>query len=62
MPGGNHGSNIAKLKEADRTKATAELLEWAGAPRPRDGKATPQAPYDKKLDKQEIRRMPLLRP
>ena len=61
VPGGNHGSNIAKLKEADRTKATAELLDWAGVRAP-DGQATPLAPYNKKLDKQEIRRMPMLRP
>ncbi|MFE6741176.1 S28 family serine protease [Streptomyces tubercidicus] len=61
VPGGNHGSNIAKLKEADRTKATAELLDWAGVPAPA-GKPTPLAPDNKKLDKQELRRMPLLRP
>ncbi|KPC64959.1 S28 family serine protease [Streptomyces chattanoogensis] len=61
VPGGNHGSNIAKLKDADRTKATAELLAWAGVQTP-GGKPTAQAPYDKKLDRQEIRRMPLLRP
>ncbi|MYT13174.1 PS-10 peptidase S37 [Streptomyces sp. SceaMP-e96] len=61
VPGGNHGSNIAKLKEADRTKATAELLDWAGVQAP-EGKPTPLAPDDKKLDKQEFRRMPLLRP
>ncbi|WDT55300.1 S28 family serine protease [Streptomyces sp. G7(2002)] len=61
VPGGNHGSNIAKLKEADRTKATAELLDWAGGQAP-EGKPTPLAPDDKKLDKQEFRRMPLLRP
>ncbi|MFJ6749862.1 S28 family serine protease [Streptomyces sp. NPDC091266] len=62
VPGGNHGSNIEKLKAADRTKATAELLDWAGVQAPGTGKATPQAPYDKKLDKQETRRMPMLRP
>ncbi|MFF4949693.1 S28 family serine protease [Streptomyces chattanoogensis] len=61
VPGGNHGSNIAKLKDADRTRATAELLDWAGVETP-GGKPTAQAPYDKKLDRQEIRRMPLLRP
>ncbi|MFJ3948605.1 aminopeptidase [Streptomyces sp. Je 1-4] len=61
VPGGNHGSNIAKLKEADRTRATAELLDWAGVQAP-EGKPAPLAPDDKKLDKQEFRRMPLLRP
>ncbi|MFH8679877.1 S28 family serine protease [Streptomyces lydicus] len=62
VPGGNHGSNIAKLKDADRTKATAELLDWAGVPAPEGVEATPLAPYDKKLDRQEVRRMPMLRP
>ncbi|MFD9814751.1 S28 family serine protease [Streptomyces sp. NPDC059080] len=60
VPGGNHGSNIAKLKDADRTKATASLLKWAGVAT--DGKATAQAPYDRKLDRQELRRTPPLRP
>ncbi|GAU68091.1 tripeptidyl aminopeptidase [Streptomyces sp. NBRC 110611] len=62
VPGGNHGANIAKLKEADRTKATAALLEWAGVPAPKGKKATPLAPYNKKLDKQEMQRIPMLRP
>ncbi|WP_336054483.1 S28 family serine protease [Streptomyces sp. CA2R101] len=61
VPGGNHGSNIARLAEADRTKATAELLDWAGVQAPA-GEAAPLAPYDKQLDKQELRRMPMLRP
>ncbi|MFG2828606.1 S28 family serine protease [Streptomyces sp. NPDC048434] len=61
VPGGNHGSNIEKLTEADRTKATAELLDWAGVRAP-DGKAAPLAPNDKRLDNQEVRRMPMLRP
>ncbi|MFG2527983.1 S28 family serine protease [Streptomyces sp. NPDC048516] len=61
VPGGNHGSNIAKLAEPDRTKATAELLDWAGVQAPA-GQATPLAPYNKQLDKQEVRRMPMLRP
>ncbi|KIZ18835.1 S28 family serine protease [Streptomyces natalensis] len=61
VPGGNHGSNIAKLKDADRTKATAELLDWAGVT-PVGGKPTAQAPYDRKLDRQDLRRMPVLQP
>ncbi|SEC43536.1 PS-10 peptidase S37 [Streptomyces sp. 2224.1] len=61
VPGGNHGSNIAKLAEADRTKATAELLDWAGVQAPA-GEAAPLAPYNKQLDRQEVRRMPMLRP
>ncbi|MGW2407634.1 S28 family serine protease [Streptomyces sp. NPDC001739] len=62
VPGGNHGSNIAKLKDADRTKATAELLAWAGVPAPAGSTPAPLAPDNKKLDKQENRRMPMLRP
>ncbi|MEU3710786.1 S28 family serine protease [Streptomyces catenulae] len=60
VPGGNHGSNIAKLKDADRTKATASLLKWAGVDA--NGKATAQAPYDRKLDRQELHRTAPLRP
>ncbi|WP_427384054.1 S28 family serine protease [Janibacter sp. G56] len=30
VAGGNHGSNIAQLPEAERTKATELVLEWAG--------------------------------
>ncbi|MFC6061744.1 S28 family serine protease [Streptomyces ochraceiscleroticus] len=61
VPGGNHGSNITKLKEADRTKATARLLKWAGVT-PAAGETAPAAPYNKKLDKQQSQRMPMLRP
>ncbi|MFF9481154.1 S28 family serine protease [Streptomyces sp. NPDC014733] len=60
VPGGNHGSNIAKLKDADRTKATASLLKWAGVDT--GGKATAQAPYNRKLDRQEPHRTAPLRP
>lgn len=35
VPGGNHGSNIAKLPEAERARATQLVLDWAGL-----------APYD----------------
>ncbi|MFI7098575.1 S28 family serine protease [Streptomyces sp. NPDC050161] len=59
VPGGNHGSDISLLKDADRTMATAALLDWAGVGA---GEVTPQAPYDKKLDRRESRRMPALRP
>ncbi|MET9293978.1 S28 family serine protease [Streptomyces sp. NPDC003077] len=62
VPGGNHGSNIAKLRAADRAKATARLLDWAGVEVAPGEQATPQAPYNKKLDKQETLRMPMLRP
>lgn len=61
VPGGNHGSNIAKLKEADRTKATARLLAWAGVT-PAQGEPTPSAAPNKKLDQQQTQHLPLLRP
>ena len=35
VPGGNHGSTIAKLPEAERARATQLVLDWAGL-----------APYD----------------
>ncbi|MGD3107152.1 S28 family serine protease [Streptomyces sp. YGL11-2] len=62
VPGGNHGADIAKLKDADRTKATAELLSWAGLPVPANGRPTDRAPYDRNLDRPELRRMTTLRP
>lgn len=62
VAGGNHGADIADLKEAERAKATAEVLDWAGLHAPETGKATPLAPYDKKLDKQQRERVPTLRP
>jgi hypothetical protein len=30
VPGGNHGSNIAKLPERERLSATAAVQRWAG--------------------------------
>ncbi|MFH9421008.1 S28 family serine protease [Streptomyces sp. NPDC017529] len=62
VAGGNHGANIAKLKEADRKKATEELLDWAGVEVEEGAKATPQAPFDKKLDKRDVTEMSMLRP
>ncbi|MGP3954310.1 S28 family serine protease [Streptomyces sp. 7N604] len=59
-PGANHGANIAGLKEDQKAKATAEVLEWAGvAPAAvQKGEATPKplAKADSSLDKQENRR------
>ncbi|KUJ69228.1 aminopeptidase [Streptomyces albus subsp. albus] len=66
VPGGNHGSNVAGLKAAEKEKATAEILEWAGvAPAAvvnGDQPARPLAKHDAKLDKRDIEREPLLRP
>ncbi|GHF36195.1 tripeptidyl aminopeptidase [Streptomyces mashuensis] len=65
-PGGNHGSNIAQLVADERAVATAEVLRWAGvAPaslKGDDRKAQPLAPYNAKLDKQDVERQATLRP
>jgi PS-10 peptidase S37 len=34
VPGGNHGANIARLPEAQRSQATATVLRWAGVDAP----------------------------
>ncbi|MFD9702640.1 S28 family serine protease [Lentzea sp. NPDC059081] len=34
VPGGNHGSNIARLPEEERAAATAAVLRWADVPAP----------------------------
>ncbi|MEU7634688.1 S28 family serine protease [Streptomyces sp. NPDC039016] len=62
VPGGNHGANIATLKDTDRTKATAELLTWAGLPVPANGRATAQAPANSTLDRPELSPHMTLRP
>ncbi|MEV7088549.1 S28 family serine protease [Streptomyces sp. NPDC093085] len=65
-PGANHGANVAALVPAEQAKATARILEWAGvAPAAVQGdaaKAKPLAPYNSKLDRQELRREHALRP
>ncbi|MFD8590624.1 S28 family serine protease [Streptomyces sp. NPDC059637] len=54
-PGANHGANIARLVEDERTAAVASVLEWAGLAEDADSltaaEARPQAEYDAKLDK-----------
>ncbi|MFB7633726.1 S28 family serine protease [Streptomyces sp. NPDC056149] len=62
VPGGNHGSNIAQLKDADRTKATASLLTWAGLPVPAGGRSLVQPPYNTTLDRPQDHRELTLRP
>ncbi|MFF2808561.1 S28 family serine protease [Streptomyces sp. NPDC058000] len=62
VPGGNHGANIATLKDTDRTKATAELLTWAGLPVPANGRAVAQAPENRALDRPELSPHMTLRP
>ncbi|MFI1013186.1 S28 family serine protease [Streptomyces sp. NPDC020965] len=65
-PGANHGANVASLVPAERAKATASILKWAGvapaAVQKDAGKAKPLARYDAKLDKFDIEREPTLRP
>ncbi|MEV6953174.1 S28 family serine protease [Streptomyces sp. NPDC051183] len=66
-PGANHGANVAKLLDGERTLATAKILQWAGvAPAATalgaDG-AAPAAPLakpDAQLD--QVDREPMLRP
>ncbi|MEV6791520.1 S28 family serine protease [Streptomyces sp. NPDC051320] len=65
-PGMNHGANVAGLAPADRAKATARILAWAGvAPasvRSDPAKARPLADYDARLDRSTVERGPSLRP
>lgn len=44
VPGGNHGSNIAKLPEKDRQAATATVQRWAGVSGPIASLATGDDP------------------
>ncbi|GAB2826392.1 aminopeptidase [Lentzea nigeriaca] len=44
VPGGNHGSNIAKLPEKDRAAATAAVLRWAGVSAPATLSAADEGP------------------
>ncbi|MFE6775429.1 S28 family serine protease [Streptomyces sp. NPDC057702] len=65
-PGANHGANIAALPAAQKAKATARVLDWAGV-QPEAVKsgaqtAKPLAPYDKQLDRREQSRESVLRP
>ncbi|MCS0638642.1 aminopeptidase [Streptomyces sp. LP05-1] len=65
-PGANHGANVAGLVPAERARATARILAWAGvAPTtvqadPR--RAEPLAPFDARLDKRQLNQERTLRP
>ncbi|MFI8421402.1 aminopeptidase [Streptomyces sp. NPDC085479] len=50
-PGGNHGANVAGLVDAEREKATARILAWAGVDAPAVEAAKPLARFDARLDK-----------
>jgi hypothetical protein len=57
---------VAGLATAQKAKATARVLDWAGvAPasvRQDESKAKPLAPFDKKLDARELTRGPAMLP
>lgn len=61
-PGLNHGANVAGLTADQKALATARILAWAGVPATTTAQAKPLAPYDAKLDRQDVRREPTLRP
>ncbi|GGU42203.1 S28 family serine protease [Streptomyces lavendofoliae] len=61
-PGANHGANVAALPEAERTRATARILAWAGVEAADPQRAAPLSTYDPRLDKQDARREMTLRP
>nr|WSY54742.1 aminopeptidase [Streptomyces sp. NBC_00886] len=61
-PGLNHGANVAALTADQKALATARILAWAGVPAPTTAQARPLAPYDAKLDRQDVQRELTLRP
>ncbi|MFJ9374159.1 S28 family serine protease [Streptomyces sp. NPDC101455] len=61
-PGLNHGANVAGLTADQKTLATARILAWAGVPATTTAQAKALAPYDAKLDRQDVQREPTLRP
>ncbi|MEU8762020.1 aminopeptidase [Streptomyces sp. NPDC048659] len=50
-PGANHGANVAGLVEAEKAKATARILAWAGVDAPAVAAAKPLARFDARIDK-----------
>ncbi|MFJ5291825.1 MULTISPECIES: S28 family serine protease [unclassified Streptomyces] len=65
-PGMNHGANVDGLAPAEKAKATARILAWAGvapaAVQADPQRAKPLAPYDATLDRRSLEREPSLRP
>ncbi|MER5177087.1 S28 family serine protease [Streptomyces sp. NPDC002896] len=61
-PGANHGARVAGLAESERDLATSRILAWGGVPAAATAEAKPLAAYDAKLDRQQLRREPALRP
>ncbi|MFF8601547.1 aminopeptidase [Streptomyces sp. NPDC015232] len=50
-PGANHGANVAGLVEAEKARATARILAWAGLDAPAVQAAQPLARFDARIDK-----------
>ncbi|MFC8505485.1 aminopeptidase [Streptomyces sp. NPDC057411] len=50
-PGANHGANVAGLVEAEKAKATARILAWAGVDAPAVQAAKPLARFDARIDR-----------
>ncbi|WMX46918.1 aminopeptidase [Streptomyces roseicoloratus] len=50
-PGANHGANVAGLVEAEKARATARILAWAGVEAPAVQAAKPLARFDARIDK-----------
>ncbi|MFD0368196.1 aminopeptidase [Streptomyces sp. NPDC059071] len=50
-PGANHGANVAGLVEAEKARATARILAWAGVEAPAVQAAQPLARFDARLDR-----------
>ncbi|MEZ7003496.1 S28 family serine protease [Streptomyces sp. AD55] len=65
-PGMNHGANVAGLVPAQKSLATARILDWAGvapaAVRENPAAAKPLAAFDATLDRRDVEREPMLRP
>ncbi|MFI5678229.1 S28 family serine protease [Streptomyces cellulosae] len=65
-PGLNHGANVAGLVPAQKTLATARILQWAGVAsasvQADPSSARPLARFDAKLDRRDVEREPALRP
>ncbi|MFE0177619.1 aminopeptidase [Streptomyces sp. NPDC059002] len=58
-PGANHGASVSQLVADEKAKATQRIQAWAGVS---SAAGKPLAPYDKKLDKRDVRKELTLRP
>ncbi|MFD4631472.1 aminopeptidase [Streptomyces sp. NPDC058284] len=60
-PGANHGASVSQLVADQKAKATERIQAWAGVSSP-SASGKPLAPYDKKLDRRDVKRELTLRP